>query len=125
MKPLSQTQEKFPPGWLTQRPCGPHTPEAVAPGARGPASNPQLSITEVHGTGRPAEARQAPGAAPLPAPAPAWPPCGPAPTSAGPAQARLPGHRAVLAAHVVGAGAVIVVFQVVAAGAVLAWAWLT
>lgn len=45
MKPLSQTQEKFPPGWLTQRPCGPHTPEAVAPAARGPASNPQLSIT--------------------------------------------------------------------------------
>lgn len=49
MKPLSQTQEKLPPGWLTQCPWGPHTPEGTMPGPLGPTSNPQLSITVAEG----------------------------------------------------------------------------
>lgn len=51
--------------------------------------------------------------------------CWPSPTSAGPARARLPGHRAVLAPHAVRARAVVVTLQVVAASTVLAGTWLT
>ena len=53
MKPLSQMQEKLPPGRLTQRPWGPHTPGAARPATLGPASNPQPSITAAMGRGRP------------------------------------------------------------------------
>lgn len=47
------------------------------------------------------------------------------PTPAGPARTGRPGLRAILAAHVVWAGAVVVPLQVVAPGPVLAGAWLT
>lgn len=45
VKPLSQTQEKLPPGWLMQCPWGPHTPEGPIPATLVPVSNPQPSTT--------------------------------------------------------------------------------
>lgn len=45
-------------------------------------------------------------------------------TSAHPARARLPGHRAVLAAKVFWAGTVVVTLEVVAASTIEAGAWL-
>lgn len=72
MKPLSQTQEKLPPGWLTQCPWGPHTLEgATPPATRVPGSNPQPSTT----------ARETGGVSPLRlhTPAPQAPPTPPIP----------------------------------------------
>lgn len=117
MKPLSQTQEKLPPGWLTQCPWGPHTPEGLEPGTWDPASKPQPSITVAEGQQSGQGAQAGPALTPLGLRAA---PC----TSAASTRAGRPGHRAVLAAKVLGAGAVVVALQVVAAGTIQAGAWL-
>lgn len=189
MKPLSQTQEKLPPGWLMQCPWGPHTPEGPMPATLVPASNPQPSTTATetkrvsptsaeHGHPSPQPhsfgpsphythpfkapsllhtGLQAPPTAPTIAgpahnaltstsPAHCTLSCRPrlqnthlyrprpqhpllkapptAPTPAGPARTGRPRLRAILAAHVIRAGAVVVPLQVVALGPVLAGAWL-
>ena len=120
MKPLSQTQEKLPPGWLTQCPWGPHTPEGATRATLVPASNPQPSTTATE-MGGVSPTSAGPAHSPHPTPSGS---AHTAATSASPARARRPGLRAVLATHVLGARTVVVALQVVAAGPVPAGAWL-
>lgn len=58
MKPLSQTHEKLPPGWLTQCPWG---PQGILPSGQSPACNPQPSITAESGRGQPGPRLRRPG----------------------------------------------------------------
>lgn len=89
-------------------------PEGAAPRALDPTSNPQPSITVGK---RWAGIRSSSVWVPTP-------PGAASHTSACPARARLPGHRAVLSTKVFWAGTVVVTLEVVAASTIEAGAWL-